>query len=76
MDRMRFGPTPSNVRVGDVILWDNRDMFRHTATARNGSFDIDLAAKSSGRTVIRKAGRIDFHCKFHPGMTGVLSVKP
>jgi plastocyanin len=76
MARMKFGALPPSVRVGDTIVWDNQDMFRHTATARDGSFNIDLAPHKSGRTVIRKAGQIAFYCKFHPAMTGVLSVKP
>jgi len=74
MDRMIFGPTPSSVRPGDVILWVNRDMFRHTATARDGSFNVDLAPKESARTVIARAGVIDFYCKYHPGMKGRLNV--
>ena len=34
MDKMKFLSVPAKVRTGDVILWVNRDMFRHTATAR------------------------------------------
>lgn len=74
MEKMRFGPSPSGVRVGDTIVWVNRDLFRHTATARNRSFDIDLAPGASGRTVLRTAGRIPYVCRFHPGMTGLLTV--
>lgn len=72
IDRMKFGPLPANLRVGDVILWINRDMFRHSATARDRSFDIDLPAKASGRTVVRRKGAIPFVCRYHPGMKGVL----
>lgn len=74
MDKMKFGPVPAGIRKGDVILWVNRDMFRHTATARDGSFNIDLPAAKSGRTVVTKAGAIAFYCKFHPGMKGRLVV--
>jgi len=74
MDKMKFGPVPPGIRVGDSILWVNRDIFRHTATARNGSFSIDLAPKAQGRTVVRKAGKVAFYCKYHPGMTGVLGI--
>jgi len=74
IDQMRFGPVPAGVRAGDTILWVNRDIFRHTATARNGSFSIDLAPKAQGRTVIAKAGKIPFYCKYHPGMTAVLGI--
>lgn len=74
MARMRFGPTPAGIRVGDTILWVNQDMFRHTATARNDSFDVDLARGESGRTVMRTAGTFPYFCRFHPGMTGVIQV--
>src|SRR3546814_14474373 len=29
IDKMKFGPTPINVRVGDVILWVKKDIFGH-----------------------------------------------
>lgn len=74
MDKMKFGAVPAGIRTGDTILWVNRDMFRHTATAANGAFNIDLAAGAKGRTVVRKAGTFPFICKFHPGMRGVLRV--
>lgn len=73
MEKMKFGPSPAGLRVGDTIVWVNRDLFRHTATARN-QFDVDLAPGASGRTVLRAAGRIPYICRFHPGMTGVLTV--
>jgi plastocyanin len=75
IDKMKFGPVPAGIRAGDTILWVNRDIFRHTATARNGSFSIDLAPKAQGRTIVAKPGQIAFYCKYHPGMTGVLGIK-
>lgn len=74
MERMRFGPSPTGLRVGDTVIWINRDLFRHTATARDRSFDIDLAPGASGRTVMRRAGSLPYICRFHPGMTGRLTV--
>lgn len=74
IDKLKFGAAPAGVKAGDTILWVNKDLFRHTATARDGSFNIDLPAGKTGRTVIRKVGAIPFVCKFHPGMRGVLKV--
>jgi plastocyanin len=74
IDKMKFGPVPAAVRPGDTIIWVNRDMFRHTATARNGSFNIDLPPSSRGKTIIRAKGALAFYCKYHPAMTGVLKV--
>src|SRR3546814_18638685 len=72
-DKMKFGPTPINVRVGDVILWVNKDIFGHTAKARDRSFNIDLAPAHSGKTVIKRSGVLPFFCMFHPGMQGQLT---
>ena len=73
MEKMKFGAVPV-VKAGDTILWVNRDMFRHTATAKSGAFNVDLAPGAKGKTVVRKAGSIAFICKYHPGMRGVLKV--
>lgn len=74
IDKMKFGPAPAGLKAGDVILWVNKDMFRHTATAGDKSFDIDLPAGASGKTRLTHAGTIAFVCKYHPGMKGQLTV--
>lgn len=74
IDKMKFGPVPAALRPGDTIVWLNKDMFRHTATARNGSFNVDLPPNSRGKTIIRAKGTLPFYCKYHPAMTGTLKV--
>lgn len=74
IDKMKFGAVPAGIRAGDTILWVNRDMFRHTATARNGSFNVDLPPRSQAKTVVRAKGAVAFYCKYHPAMTGALKV--
>lgn len=74
IDKMKFGPVPAGLRAGDTILWVNRDMFRHTATARDKSFNIVLAPSASGRTTLIRAGAVAFRCIYHPGMKGQLKV--
>lgn len=71
LDKMQFGPMPSDVRAGDIIEWVNKDILEHSATARDGSFDIDLKPGASVRSTA-KAGSFAFFCKFHPTMTGTL----
>ena len=70
MDKMKFGAVPARVRPGDVIIWVNRDIVRHTATARNGSFNVDLRAGARSRMVVRRRGATEFFCRYHPGMKG------
>ncbi|HZB69128.1 MAG TPA: hypothetical protein VE403_02085 [Sphingomicrobium sp.] len=74
IDKMKFGSVPANIRRGDTILWVNRDIVRHTATAANKSFDVDLPPKTRKRMTVRASGSIGFICKYHPGMRGMLRV--
>jgi plastocyanin len=74
MDNMNFGRLPSDAKVGDVIVWDNRDTVQHTATARDGSFDVRLQPGMKGRTVLRSAGNIAIYCIYHPMMRATLKV--
>jgi plastocyanin len=76
IDAMKFGPLPAGARVGDRILWVNKDMFRHTATSKLGGFDVDLPSGARASTVLRKAGAIFFLCRYHPGMHATLKVQP
>ena len=73
IDKMKFGAIPANIHAGDIIIWDNRDMFRHSATAK-GAFDIDLPAGKVVKVRVTKTGTFNFLCKYHPGMKGVLRV--
>ena len=74
IDKLKFGAVPVSLRVGDSILWTNRDIFRHSATAADHSFDVDLPPGAKATTLLRKAGTIPFVCKYHPAMRGVLHV--
>ena len=74
IDKMKFGAMPAGVRAGDRITWVNRDMFKHTATAKDGGFDVDLPAGAKATVVVRKAGAISVTCRYHPGMKAVLKV--
>lgn len=75
IDKLKFGPVPAGLRKGDTIVWVNRDFLRHTATAADHSFDADLPPGAKVATILRTSGTINFTCRFHPGMRGVLHVK-
>ena len=74
IDKMKFGAMPAGVRAGDKIIWVNKDMFKHTATAKGGGFDVDLQPGARATVVVRKAGAISVICRYHPGMKAVLKV--
>lgn len=75
IDKMKFGPLPAGLQVGDSITWVNRDFLRHTATAADHSFDADLQPGAKATITLKKTGAIVFSCRYHPGMRGVLQVK-
>jgi len=75
IDKLKFGPLPAQLHKGDTIIWANRDFLRHSATASDHSFDVDLMPGKAGKTVLGKTGAIAFTCRYHPGMRGVLQVK-
>lgn len=71
-----FAPTEISAKVGDTIEWVNKDVFAHTATARNGDFDVNQPPKKTVTSVLSKAGTVEFYCRFHPNMKGVLKIAP
>lgn len=75
IDKMKFGPVPAGLHKGDSIVWLNKDFLRHTATAADHSFDVDLRPGAKAATVLKISGTIAFVCRYHPGMHGVLQVK-
>jgi len=54
----------------------NGDFVAHTATARNGAWDVMIPANASKSVVLKAAGTVDYFCKFHPQMTGKITVSP
>ncbi|CAM5527435.1 cupredoxin domain-containing protein [Rhodanobacter lindaniclasticus] len=74
IDQMVFGPMPADVRAGDIIEWVNHGVLEHTATARDGSFDVDLKPGAAVR-MTAKTGSFDVFCRFHPTMQANLVVK-
>jgi plastocyanin len=57
-------PAEASAKVGDTIVWINKDIFVHTATARNGDWDVTMPPKSTVILVLKKAGLIDYYCRF------------
>jgi plastocyanin len=76
MEAVAFSPMTLEVKVGDTIVWKNRDPFPHNVTADNGQFHSgDIAPGQTGKITIDKQGRFPYVCTLHPGMKGVLAAK-
>ena len=76
MENLVISPAEATVKVGDTIEWVNKDIFVHTATARNGDWDVTMPPKKTVTLVLKKAGPIDYYCRFHPNMKATLTVAP
>jgi plastocyanin len=74
IDKMKFAPVPP-LKRGDVVVFVNKDMFRHSVTATNGRFNIDLPPGASGKLAINSAGTATFYCVYHPGMRGTMTAR-
>ena len=72
---MRFNPETLTVHRGDRIVWRNKDLVPHTATAA-GAFDSrTIASDRSWTYVARKSGTLPYACTLHPTMKGTLKVE-
>ncbi|PJG50673.1 amicyanin [Bradyrhizobium forestalis] len=76
MENLVISPAEMSAKVGDTIEWINKDVFAHTATSDNGDFDVNLPPKKSATFVLKKAGAIDYYCRYHPNMKATLKVAP
>ena len=76
MENLVVSPAETSAKVGDTIEWINKDVFAHTATAKSGDFDVMLPPKKSATFVLKKAGTVDYYCRYHPNMKATLKVAP
>ena len=76
MQNLVISPAEVTAKVGDTVVWTNKDVFAHTATANNGDFDITLPPHGSGSFMLKKAGDVSYYCRFHPNMKAMLKVEP
>jgi plastocyanin len=75
IEGMQFTPATLETKPGDKVVWRNKDVVPHTATAA-GTFDSgNIAAGQAWSHVMAKAGRYDYVCAYHPGMKASVVVK-
>jgi len=76
MENLVISPAEATAKVGDTLELVNKDVLAHTATAKNGDFDVMMPPKKTVTYVIKKAGTVDYYCRFHPNMKATLKVEP
>lgn len=71
----RYHPDTLAAAPGDTVVWINRDVVPHTATAA-GAWDTgQIGAGADGRTVAGAPGTSAYVCAYHPTMKAVLVVR-
>ena len=85
-DNRTFTPSSPTISRGQKVCWENLGTASHTVTAlvtvTNGTtvdtlwnidaqLNPDLVVLASFATT----GNYDYHCRLHPGMTGVIQVR-
>jgi plastocyanin len=77
IEGMRFTPQVIQVKPGDTITWENRDMVAHNVTAKAGPVRSgDLQPGQSWRYKVPAGGSLDYLCTLHPMMTARVELAP
>jgi plastocyanin len=75
IEGMAFQPAELAVQPGDRVVWHNKDVVPHTATAK-GAFDSGAIAPGQRWTwTVRGKGPQGYVCIYHPGMKGTVAVQ-
>jgi plastocyanin len=76
IEDMKFNPATLEVSQGDTVVWTNRDLVPHNATAEGGAFRSgDLQSGQSWTYHADKKGDFPYLCSLHPTMRARLVVK-
>jgi plastocyanin len=81
-----YTPNPAQVKVGQTVVWTNKDSVQHTITSGTpGSADSGkefdsgltklLNPGSTYQHTFTKAGDFSYYCQLHPTMLGHVIVK-
>ncbi len=77
IEGMEFRPSTLVLHRGDRVVWVNRDLVPHTATAADGRrFDSGhIAPGASWEHVVQGDGSLPYVCTLHPTMQAVLEIR-
>ena len=83
IENLAFMPSQVTAHVGDTIDVGgvepgaddvNADFVAHTATARDGAWDVMMAPSATASIVLKSDGTVDYYCRVHPNMTGRITM--
>lgn len=71
-----FAPNNLIVSVHDTIIWTNRDIIPHTASADDGSWDTGhIGVNETASIDVTDAMGTSYFCRFHPSMKAGLTTR-
>lgn len=77
IEHFAFAPASVDVQPGDTVVFTNRDIAPHTATATDGSWTTkEIAGGKSESVTVPAKGDGTYFCKYHPMMKGRLVITP
>ena len=72
----KFSPADINVKVGDTVIWTNKDSAPHTVESSDGTLKSDELSKGDTyKFTFTKAGKYDYICGIHKSMHGSVTVQ-
>ena len=72
----KFGPKVVSARVGDRLIWTNRDDVEHTVTSTEYGFDSGVIYPGQTFEIdITRQGQFYYSCRIHPEMEGRIKIK-
>src|SRR3954453_22045738 len=75
----QFQPPNVTVDVGDTVRWEfDQATATHSVTSNSANWTMDVTRDPNGAPVTKTfdtAGTYSFLCKFHPGMSGSVTVR-
>jgi plastocyanin/uncharacterized membrane protein len=74
MKAVRFQPPELSARPGETVEFKNEDIFTHTVTADDGSFDSGPIEPGKTWKLTMPKQTVAYHCGPHPNMHGKLVV--
>src|SRR5690348_9309509 len=74
MANVAYAPAQVSAHVGDTVEWTNDDIVAHTATARNGAWDLMIEPKGKASVTLKSPGAIEYYCRLHLNMVGSIVV--
>ena len=73
-----FAPNAITVVLGvnNTVVWTNNDSSPHTVTSNGGTFNSgNMAPGQTYAYTFTAPGTYEYHCTYHPWMTGTVIVK-